>query len=155
MRRKDREVTDNERIAEIARQCDVCRIALSDIPAPYIVPLNFGFETDSGKFVFYFHGAREGRKIDLIRKNGYAAFEADTKGELRGGDIACGYTYMYASIMGTGKIELVENRGEKKRALDCIMRRYTKKSGWEYDENALESVAVIKLTAEEISAKEH
>ena len=68
MRRKDREVTDNYEINKIINSCQIIRLAFADGVAPYIVPLNFGFEEKDVKRTFYFHGAKEGRKLDLIKK---------------------------------------------------------------------------------------
>ena len=64
MRRKNREVTDRARIEEIIRSCHVCRLGFVDDGRAYIVPMNFGYVEEDGKYVFYFHSAKEGRKID-------------------------------------------------------------------------------------------
>ena len=157
MRRQDREIKDEKLIDEIIGECDVCRIALSDDGAPYIVPLNFGFTYENGKRVFYFHGAKEGRKAHLIKKNGFAAFEADTRHELKKaeGDEACGCSYYYASVMGEGKIEYVEEKDAKIRGLDVLMRSYSKKQVFKYNEALLERVGVMRLEISEISCKSH
>lgn len=68
MRRQDREVTDSARIREIISSCSVCRLGFCDGDEVYIVPLNFGYEEVDGKYVFYFHGAKAGRKAELIRR---------------------------------------------------------------------------------------
>lgn len=78
MRRKDREVTDPGKIREIIAACDCCRLGLCDNGRAYIVPLDFGFAEQDGHYTFYFHSAKEGRKIGLIREAGWAAFEMDT-----------------------------------------------------------------------------
>ena len=57
MRRKDREVKDFDRIAEIINGCDCCRLGLVDEGEAYIVPMNFGFDTADGKLNLYFHCA--------------------------------------------------------------------------------------------------
>ena len=75
MRRNDRAVTDPARIREIIDSCTCCRLGLCDEGRAYIVPLDFGYAEQDGRYTFYFHGAAEGRKIDLIRKNGWAAFD--------------------------------------------------------------------------------
>ena len=75
MRRKDREITDKQQINAIIEACDCCRIAFPAEDAPYIVPLNFGYTDDKNKRTLYFHGAKEGRKIDLINKTDYVGFE--------------------------------------------------------------------------------
>ena len=33
------------------------------------MPVNYGYVREEGKVILYIHGAREGKKIDLIRKN--------------------------------------------------------------------------------------
>ena len=69
MRRKDREVLDEIKIDEFIRNCDCCRIGFYDKEnnEVYIVPLNFGYSNVDNKRVFYFHGAKEGRKIEFQR----------------------------------------------------------------------------------------
>ena len=59
MRRKDREVIDENKIDEIIRMADCCRIGFYDKEEDevYIVPLNFGYSNTKLKKVFYFHGA--------------------------------------------------------------------------------------------------
>nr|MBQ4317636.1 pyridoxamine 5'-phosphate oxidase family protein [Clostridia bacterium] len=69
MRRKDREVTDRTVIDEIIRSCGCIRLGLNDSGEVYIVPMNFGYEHDGEKRVFYMHCAKEGRKLDIIREN--------------------------------------------------------------------------------------
>lgn len=77
MRRSDREITDYNEMLEVIRKCNVCRLVLNDGEYPYVVPLNFGMEIENNKLVFYFHGAREGKKYELMRKNNKASFEMD------------------------------------------------------------------------------
>lgn len=62
MRRADREVTDQAKIQDIMDRCTCCRIGFNDDGKVYIVPLNFGYQKKENKYVFYFHGAHEGRK---------------------------------------------------------------------------------------------
>ena len=68
MRRKDREVTDFMQIENIISRCTCCRIGFYDDGEVYIVPLNFGYEAKGDTYILYFHAAKEGRKIDLIKK---------------------------------------------------------------------------------------
>ena len=73
MRRSDREVSNTYEIEEIIRSCRVCRIAMNTVDGIYIIPMNFGYAYEGESFVFYFHGACEGRKIDALKKIPYAA----------------------------------------------------------------------------------
>lgn len=151
MRRKDREVTDQNRISEIIRSCQCMRLALADGKSAYIVPVNFGY--DCGQNAFYFHGAIKGRKIDLIRNNGYAGFEMDTDHQLETADEACGFSFAYSSIVGEGKIALVEDTEEKRHGLNCIMEHMAGSGRWEYPDQMLQRTAVIRLDVEEMCAK--
>ena len=155
MRRKDREITDYNKMLEILDKCDCCRIGFKCEEGVYIVPLNFGYVQEDEGLELYFHGAKEGRKIELIKNKPLAGFELDTKHELVGGETACDYTYMYQSITGNGKIELVDDYNDKVRGLRAIMSHYSDKSEWEFDEHRVNGVAVIKMTVTEWSCKVH
>lgn len=153
MRRKDREITDRDCIDDIIEACDCCRLGFCDEGEPYIVPLNFGYDRNAG--VFYFHSAREGKKIDLIQKNGHAAFELDTNHAVNGGERACDYSFRFQSVMGSGHAKLVEEPAEKEYALRLLMNHYTQRENWSFSAHELHAVAVIKLTIETISCKRH
>ena len=155
MRRSDREVIDLSRILEIIEGCDCCRLGLVDDGRAYIVPLNFGYEVDGGKLTLYFHSAREGRKLDLIRATRYASFEMDTAHELVEAEKACGYSFLYSSVMGGGSIELIEDYDGKLHALRRIMKHCAGDAEYEFDRDMVERVAILKLVADELTSKEH
>lgn len=107
MRRKDREVTDFSKVLEVVDSCDCCRLGLvDDAQEAYIVPLNFGYESENGNLVLYFHGALKGKKMDLIAKQRRASFEMDAKHDLVSGNTPCEYSYLYQCVMGKGEIEI-------------------------------------------------
>ena len=155
MRRKDREITDPEKIDTILADCTCCRLAFCDRGRPYIVPLSFGTAEENGRRVFYFHSAREGRKIDLIRAGGAVGFELDTHYKLNEAEEACGYSARFRSVIGTGTVSFVEGPAEKKAALERIMAHLTGKTGWDFPDEAVESTCIFRLEAEELSCKEH
>lgn len=155
MRRKDREVTDQKKIHEIIDACYCCRLGFCDQGKAYIVPLNFGFEEEDGKYTFYFHGAKVGRKIDLIKETGYAAFEMDTNYRLNEADEACEYSARFQSVMGGGEVSFIEDLEEKKKALGRIMRHYTGQEVWEFPDKMAGATCVFKLEVDELSCKEH
>ena len=68
MRRKDREVTDAGKIREAIEASHCCRLGFYDEGEVYIVPMNFGYTEEEEKRIFYFHSAKEGRKVDLISR---------------------------------------------------------------------------------------
>ena len=158
MRRKDREVTDPVRIADIISRCICLRIGFQDDGEVYIVPLNFGYAVKDEAYVFYFHGAKEGRKMDLIRKSPRVGFEMDTDFTVytrNDSDIACSYTARFQSIIGNGTVSMVSDIEEKKLGLSLIMEHNTGKQKWNFDEKMVDAAAVFKLEVTKMSCKEH
>lgn len=153
MRRADRAVTDPDTIEAILQANAVCRLALHDTPFPYIVPLNYGMERDGDRFLLYFHCAREGRKLDLLRANPHAAFEVDGAHRLTGeGATACRYSYAYESVIGEGVLTEVSG-SEKAVGLAALMRRLVPGETFTFDRAALEAVAVLRLDVRHITGK--
>lgn len=152
MRRRDREITDVEEMRQVLETCKVIHVGLHDGDDIYILPMNYGYTLEDGKLSFYMHGGVRGKKLDLIRRCSNAAFELDCDHELIQGRVACQYGYGYASIMGKGKIELVEDVKEKIDAMTVLMQCQTGKP-FEFNERLVSIVSVIKLTVSEYTGK--
>ena len=155
MRRKDREVKDFDRIIEIIKACDCCRLGLVDEGEAYIVPMNFGFDTADGKLNLYFHCASEGRKLDLLGKNQTVSFEMDTGHALTTGERGCDWSFKYQCVMGTGTVTVLDGRNEKIFALKRIMAHYSGSENFEFDDRYLSVVTILKLSVGTLSCKEH
>ncbi len=155
MRRSDREVTDTSHINDIINSCQCCRIGFIDNGSVYIVPMNFGYEKIGDTYTLYFHSAKEGRKIDLIRQNPNVGFELDTGYQLIEGSTACGFSANFRSIIGNGIIEMIDNAEEKMKALSLLMEHTTRKKEWHFNEQMINAVAVFKLNVTQLSCKEH
>ena len=153
MRRRDREVTDFEKILEIIDACDILRIGLADGEFPYIVPLNFAYTVEDRQIAFYIHGAMAGRKYALMTKNKKCSFEMDIPLEMDCIVERKNVTMRYKSVMGTAAITFLEG-GEKQRAIDeVIMNRYGKTRNFDYDRAMVARTAVAKLTVIDLTAK--
>ena len=153
MRRSEREITDMREIINALDECGAVRVAFQTGGAPYIVPLCFGYEYRDDRLRLFFHSAREGRKLDLLRANPAVGFEADHLLEITPGAEPCRWTARYVSVVGTGVASVVESKGEKKRAMDLIMRKYRCEGPLHYFDAALDSTALIALDVETISGK--
>lgn len=135
--------------------CPMMRLAFNDEGGPYIVPMNFGYENRDGQRVFYFHCAKEGRKMELIRRCPQAGFEMDTGYALRRGDTACAYSAAFASLIGTGDIRLVGQKEEKRAALALLMRHTAGDGPWTFEDRQVDAVTVFRLDVRQLSCKEH
>ena len=70
MRRDEFNINDKNSIDEILRACEYGTLSLISEGKPYVVALNFV----QYKNAIYFHGAKEGKKIEAIKSNPNAAF---------------------------------------------------------------------------------
>ncbi|MCF6248338.1 MAG: pyridoxamine 5'-phosphate oxidase family protein [Desulfobacula sp.] len=148
MRLKEREITDKAEIESILKKSRVCRISLMDEDKPYIVPMNFGYKNGT----LYLHSAKEGRKIELIKKNPNICFEVDELVRLKKAEQACDWGAQYQSVIGNGRAVFLEE-GEKKAGLDIIMAHYSQRQ-FEYPEEMLGKTAVIKIAIDNMTGKQ-
>jgi nitroimidazol reductase NimA-like FMN-containing flavoprotein (pyridoxamine 5'-phosphate oxidase superfamily) len=154
MRKKNRQIMDINEIIKIIDKCDCCRLAFFDKDYPYIIPLNFGYNYKNSKLYLYFHGANEGKKLDLIKNNKNVAFEMDIAINLVKGSLPCNYTMEYESVCGNGKIEVVNNQ-EKIEGLKYLMKHYSDKKykDTDFSKKQLSLTRVLKLKVNTIEAK--
>lgn len=149
MRRKDKEITDTEVIDDIICQSTVCRLALSETNQPYIVPVCFGYRNRT----LYVHSAREGKKIDILRKNNNVCVEFDVDHEIVKANQACKWGIKYRSVTCYGTASFVDDDREKREALDVIMAHYSTGS-FEYNDRNLADSIVIKIEIESMTGKQ-
>ena len=153
MRRKDREVTDTAAIRAILDKAQVLHLAMIDGDRPYVVPLHYGYSLIDGRLTLYLHSAKEGRKLDVLQKNGRVAFVLETDvSSISGGEIPCKYGAAYASVMGEGKAVLLTDPAEKAAALQILMRTQTGRD-FTITEAMTDTVAVLRIDVEAFTAK--
>jgi nitroimidazol reductase NimA-like FMN-containing flavoprotein (pyridoxamine 5'-phosphate oxidase superfamily) len=148
MRRKDKEMDDRAMIDSVIERAKVCHLGLCDDGIPYIVPMCFGYEDNT----LFLHCAKEGRKIDFLKRNSTVCFEFETDCEVKIGDKPCSFSMRYRSVMGYGQASFVEDPEAKHKALEIIMRQYTQ-GQFSFPEEALGTIAIIKIRIAEITGK--
>ena len=149
MRRSQREITNRTEIDAIIRRSQVCRLGLTDGDEPYVVPLCFGYDGEA----LYFHCAKEGRKLDILRKNNRVCFEFDIVEGIIKNTQACGWGVRYRSVIGVGTAHLVEKNDEKIKGLAVIMNQYAE-GRFIFPDDAVSRTAVIKVIIESVSGKQ-
>ena len=116
---------------------------------PYVVPLNYGF----GKDFIIVHGARECKKIDLLRENDKVAFNVAIDTEvIRDENDPSEFSMKYRSVSGLGTAKFIEDAEEKREALKIIMEHYHGPKE-PITEGMLKATAVIKISITEITGK--
>ena len=158
--RKVFEVTDKYMIDEVLSNSEYGTLSLCNDNKPYILPLNFVMANDE----IYFHGAKKGKKIDLIKENSNASFNVVETYSLLPSYFstddgkACPATHLYKSIVVEGNIEFVENYDEKANALESLMKKLQKEGKYiplsdEIYKKAINATCVYKLVSSKVSAK--
>jgi uncharacterized protein len=152
MRKIEKEITDITEIESIIKESDVCRIGLADGNIPYIVTMNFGYSGEEKKH-FFFHCAKEGKKLDMIRKNNYVCFEMDTGHRLKAGIQGCDFSMEFRSVVGFGYISIVADEDEKITGLKRIMAHYTQRKDLTFRSDSVSRTTVLRLDIKEMTGK--
>lgn len=110
MRQRTRQVTDRTLICAMLDGIETMFIGIHDEPAPYVVPVNFGY-TFGDDLIFYFHCAQEGYKLELLAKNPNvsvtaASFISYAKGSVKG------HMHDYRSVMARGVARRIDPDAE-------------------------------------------
>ncbi|MFO7460049.1 MAG: pyridoxamine 5'-phosphate oxidase family protein [Desulfatiglandales bacterium] len=149
MRRKEKEIKEKAAMESIIEHALVCRLAMSAHDQPYVLPLCFGYMDGS----LYFHCAREGMKLDMLRINNRVCFECDTDHELVLSETPCEWGMKGQSVVGFGRALLLDDPESKKNALDAIMAHYGAKGPCTYTEKGVRKALIIKVEIESMTAK--
>jgi len=152
MTKRERQITDPERIIHILDTAKVLHLGLAVDNEPYVVPMNYGYTMEDGKLVIYLHSATRGRKLDMLRANPRVFFEIDCDRMPFEGQIPCQYGLVYSSIMGRGTAQIVEDVEEKKQAMTILMKTQTGKD-FSFEDRLVSIVAVIRIDVTEYTAK--
>ncbi len=152
MRRKDREITDIKKIESIIAGARYMHLGMTDGDMPYVVPLHYGYLMEDGRLIFYMHCANEGYKLDCIRKNSNVFVEIDRGETLIAGNTPCAYGAHYESVMCRGRASIVDDAGEKCRALALLMKTQTGEDH-EISERMASAVTVLRVDVESYTAK--
>ncbi len=141
MRRKDRAITDPARIGAILNAGRYCTFGLVDGDEPYVFTLSYGYDGCGSRM--YCHAAREGRKLDIIRRNplGCGTVILDhgyTPGECE---------HPFESVVMDGRFRILEDTEEKRHALQVLVGQLEPDSAtfWE-DENLDDDAQMNRFT---------
>jgi len=108
MRRKEREVTDEKIIEAMLMMMDTMHIAMNDEEGyPYSVPVNYGFEWKEGNLMLYFHCAKEGHKVDLMKKDPKVCVSISAFSDFPDSPVK-GHKHDYRSVIAKGKVKLLD-----------------------------------------------
>ena len=107
MRRFKQLMTEEECVKLLKEEKRGTLAVVGDEGYPYTVPLDFYYDETANRI--YFHSAREGHKIDAIRKCGKVCFNAASQGWLDKDE----WSYHPSSVVAFGRARIVEDEEEK------------------------------------------
>ncbi len=117
IRRKEKEIKSKDEMIKILTNTKYVTIAMCENNVPYLVTLTHGY--DSVKNAIYFHCSKEGKKIDILRKNNFIWGQAlIDKGYVEG---KCDQLYATTQFMGT--VTFIEDIAEKRHALETMIKQ--------------------------------
>ncbi len=135
-------------------------LALSKGVTPYSVPVNF---VRVDKFI-YFHGSKNGRKMNYLRCNKNISFSVTKPYSIipsyfsSKDGLACPATHFFKSVVIDGFADIELDKSEKIKALSALMKKLQSEGGYKsLDESiykkAIDATEVVKIVPYNIKLK--
>lgn len=149
MRRFKQEISKEECFEILKNEPRGVLSLVGDNGYPYGIPMTHFFDEHDGKI--YFHGAKEGHKIDAIKKCSKASFCVYDKGSRKDGEWALNIK----SVVAFGKITLITDIKKSEEICTHIVQKFTDDKDYLEKElsNALNRVQCFAFEIEHISGK--
>lgn len=148
MRRKNQLLSKEETI-KILKSCTSGVLGvIGDDDYPYTVPVSYTYK--DGKL--FFHGAKEGHKIDSIKRNDKVTFCIIEKDEV----IQKTFTTHFRSVSIFGRARILTEDEERKYAIDSLVEKYSPdyiEEGQQEIKSAWNRVCILEITIEHITGK--
>ena len=123
---------------------------LGDGGWPYAVPMSYAFDGEK----LYFHCAREGHKLDAIRREARASFCVVDRDDVKPAE----YTSYFRSVIIFGRVRVIEDEAQKRAAIELLARRYFPEDSAENRRRAIErewaGLCMLEMDIEHMSGKE-
>ncbi|MCR5272014.1 MAG: pyridoxamine 5'-phosphate oxidase family protein [Lachnospiraceae bacterium] len=149
MRRFKQQLSDEECIAILKNEKRGVLSLMGEDGYPYGMPMNHWYCEDDGKL--YFHGAKEGHKIDAIKANPKASFCVYDSGYKNPGEWALNVK----SVIVFGEIKLVEDIDVARKICTRLVEKFTDDEEYLEKElkNALSRVQCLEFTPVHMTGK--
>lgn len=118
MRRLNQQVSEEECKKILREENRAAFSVIGDGGYPYTIPINFFYDDTDGKI--YFHGAKEGHKIDAIRRCDKACFTTWNQGFKKEG---C-WEWNPTSVVVFGRVKLVDDAEIVEDRLKKLGKKY-------------------------------
>ncbi|PKP22964.1 MAG: hypothetical protein CVU05_01735 [Bacteroidetes bacterium HGW-Bacteroidetes-21] len=145
-----KDITQESELLEILKKAKYCHMGMIDGDTPYVLGFNFGFKDNT----LYLHCAKQGHKLDVLRKNNRVcvSFDVDQEFFSRHETVACSWRMRYRSVLLWGQAEITDNYDEKLKALKIIMSQYSTQA-FEFNAPSVNNVVIIKIKADKMTGR--
>ena len=148
MRRFKQELTQEECIDILSHEPRGVLSVIGEGGYPYGVVMNHWYNPEDGKL--YFHGAKEGHKIDAIRACDKVSYCVHDEGFRKEGEWALNIK----SVIVFGRIRIVEEADKMRQICSNLCRKFTDDDTYLADELAhLKRVMCLEITPEHMTGK--
>lgn len=144
MRRFKQQVSDDECKKILKEEKRAAFSVIGDEGYPYTIPINFFYDENDHKI--YFHGAREGHKIDAIKRCDKVCFSTWNQGFKKSG---C-WEWNATSVVVFGRAKLVTDTVTIENCLRKLAAKYYPTAEEVEEEMSSSSVNRVQLFAIEI-----
>ncbi len=157
MRRKDREIKDDEWIIALLNRADYGVLATCKDGQPFTVARNFAYDRE--RHAVFFHGALKGRTYENVGEGTLANLNVSEMGEWILAERAMNFGVKYKGVVVFGTLHIEDDANEKKRGLQLLMDKHFPELKPDVDYEAttdvdLKVTAVLRLDVESWSGKE-
>lgn len=149
MRRFKQELSNDECKKILKAQVRGVLSLIGDDGYPYGIPINYYY--DENENVFYFHGAKEGHKIDSIKKCEKASFTVVMLGDKKDGE----WWFRPQSVISFGKISFITDLVKCEEVCRTLASRFSNDEEYIDEEikGAIQRVMCLKFTVEHMAGK--
>lgn len=148
MRLKEQQL-DRAAVDEILSRCTNGVLCLQgDNGYPYGVPISYAYA--NGKI--YFHCAREGYKVDLMKEDSRVALTVVAQDDI----IPEEFNTLFLSVMVFGTVRLVDEPTEMREIHRHIIEKYSKgyeQSGEKYLNASISDIYMAEITIDHVTGK--
>lgn len=148
MRRK-KQLLSKEETIEILKLCTSGVLGvIGDDDYPYTVPVSYAFKDDK----LFIHSAKEGHKIDSIKRNDKVTFCVIEKDEV----IQKTFTTHFRSASIFGRARILTDDSHRRYALESLIEKYSPdyiKEGQQEIEREWDRVCLVEIKIEHMTGK--
>lgn len=148
MRRK-KQLLSKEEAIEILNSCTSGVLGVTgDDDYPYTVPVSYALKGDK----IFIHCAKEGHKIDSIKRNDKVSFCAIERDEV----VQKTFSTNFKSVIVFGRARILTDDSEKRHAIESLVEKYSPdfiKEGQQEIEKEWDRLCIIEIKIEHITGK--